>query len=519
MATVLEFNAALLPRGPFDLSASYETLNFVESGGSGYVCLQPCSGIPVTNTAYWFKFVHKGDPGTPFTYADLTAEQKAELAHDATIAAQAAQAAAEQAAQKFTAIKDAIDALDPSQSTSDAIVAEAAARSAKDAELESTLGQLGPKIDGKAGSFDSSSDADLAIGDAGGRVILQVKNGHIQTKHFDSSKGNARMLESGSPADFVVGDAEGYAILEVRKGHIKTRNFDSNIVRYVDCLGDSLTMGASWLGWFETRLQENLGDGYVVRNWGVGGETKSSIMARHGSASVILPVGFTLPANKTKVAIADASHHIKSAFDNGNVTLLLQGSTVDSEHTGKMANPCYIKGVECTLTLSNSTYYLERNEAGGRDIAISPCEPILFNTGRQMADAYISICWIGTNDSPSTEAECDKIIEAYKRILHALSNNRFIFVGLHKLSKSLGEYFEGGMRNEFGNKFFNIREYCCTNMIYDAGITPTAADLTNMENGVCPQSLLYDSTHFLPSSNSCIGQRLYEMCLNLGYLK
>ena len=127
MATVLEFNAALLPRGPFDLSASYETLNFVESGGSGYVCLQPCSGIPVTNTAYWFKFVHKGDPGTPFTYADLTPEQKAELAHDATIAAQAAQAAAEQAAQKFTAIKDAIDALDPSQSTSDAIVAEAAA--------------------------------------------------------------------------------------------------------------------------------------------------------------------------------------------------------------------------------------------------------------------------------------------------------------------------------------------------------------------------------------------------------
>ena len=147
MATVLEFNAALLPRGPFDLSASYETLNFVESGGSGYVCLQPCTGIPVTNAAYWFKFVHKGDPGTPFTYADLTAEQKAELAHDATIAAQAAQAAAEQAAQKFTAIKDAIDALDPSQSTSDAIVAEAAARAAKDAELESTLGQLGPKID------------------------------------------------------------------------------------------------------------------------------------------------------------------------------------------------------------------------------------------------------------------------------------------------------------------------------------------------------------------------------------
>jgi len=71
-----------------------------------------------------------------------------------TTSVQAAQAAAEDAAesaqeavQKFNAIKDAIDDLDPSQSTSDAIVAEAAARAAKDAELESTLGQLGPKID------------------------------------------------------------------------------------------------------------------------------------------------------------------------------------------------------------------------------------------------------------------------------------------------------------------------------------------------------------------------------------
>lgn len=77
---------------------------------------------------------------------------QAEAARNTSV--QAAQAAAEDAAesaqeavQKFTAIKDAIDALDPSQSTSDAIVAEAAARSAKDAELEAGLGQLGPKID------------------------------------------------------------------------------------------------------------------------------------------------------------------------------------------------------------------------------------------------------------------------------------------------------------------------------------------------------------------------------------
>ena len=58
----------------------------------------------------------KGDKGDPLTYADLTAAEKAELAQDAT-------AAAQQAAQSLAIIQAALDNLDPSQSTDDAIVA------------------------------------------------------------------------------------------------------------------------------------------------------------------------------------------------------------------------------------------------------------------------------------------------------------------------------------------------------------------------------------------------------------
>lgn len=82
----------------------------------------------------------KGDKGDPLTYNDLTEAQKADIARPAT-------EQAEIAVQQLEAIHQAIDNLDPSQSTSDAVVAEAATRASKDAELEADLAALGPKID------------------------------------------------------------------------------------------------------------------------------------------------------------------------------------------------------------------------------------------------------------------------------------------------------------------------------------------------------------------------------------
>ena len=163
---VLRIPGTLFPRGPYDENAAYKFLNFVESGGNGYVCLRPCTGIPVTNTAYWFKFVFKGEKGDAFTYADLTAEQKAELVRDATAAAQtavtSAQSAADDAAavlQKFNTIKAAIDAIDPT-STEGSIQALAA----KQGLLESDLDALGPKIDQNKADIEALQDEVVEVG-------------------------------------------------------------------------------------------------------------------------------------------------------------------------------------------------------------------------------------------------------------------------------------------------------------------------------------------------------------------
>ena len=185
---VLRIPGTLFPRGPFDENADYKFLNFVESGGNGYVCLQPCTGIPVTNTAYWFKFVFKGDKGDAFTYADLTAEQKAELVRDATAAAQAAASSAQSAAddaaaalQKFNTIKAAIDAIDP-QSTEGSIQTLAA----KQGLLEADLNALGPKIGDR--SFDVNSATKGSYYALGSAVTIDS----VYTGATTSSSGYSR---------------------------------------------------------------------------------------------------------------------------------------------------------------------------------------------------------------------------------------------------------------------------------------------------------------------------------------
>lgn len=298
-------------------------------------------------------------------------------------------------------------------------------------------------------------------------------------------------------------------------------------IKYVDCLGDSLTMGASRFGWYEDTIQELLGSSnYKVRNWGVGGETSESIMARQGSDCVKFQDDWVLKADMTPTLVMDTDGGnitIKTQKYNTVVALLLQGAENDSGQQSRVVNPCYINGIKCTMNYqqgsgySKGKWYIKRNEAGDRDITIPKNTPVYFNTGREMGKSEITIIWMGANDG--TYSNWQDLVDKQIMAANKVSNKKFIVVGLHKLNKENGEQYEALMRNTFGNKFFNIREYMSTNMIYDAGIEPTEDDLEKMVAGECPQSLLYDGTHLKPESNKALGTMLYNLCVALGYIK
>ena len=300
---------------------------------------------------------------------------------------------------------------------------------------------------------------------------------------------------------------------------------NSHAIKYVDCLGDSLTMGATRFGWYEDTLQELLGSGYKVRNWGVGGESSASIMARQGSDCIKFQEDWVLKADGSNTLVMNTEDNdliIKTQTYSLNVALLLQGAENDSEQRVRVVNPCYIKGIECTMSYEQASaygkgrWYIKRNEIGDRDITIPANTPVYFNTGKEMGKSDITIIWMGTNDDtyPNWQDLVDKQVMAANKV----SNKSFIIIGLHKIGKTAGEAYEALMRNTFGNKFFNIREYMCTNMIYDAGMIPTEDDLAKMAAGNCPESLLYDGTHLKPASNVALGKMLYSICVGLGYI-
>ena len=284
-------------------------------------------------------------------------------------------------------------------------------------------------------------------------------------------------------------------------------------------------MGATRFGWYEDTLQELLGNKYVVRNWGVGGESSASIMARQGSDCIKFQADWTLKANGSTTLVMnteDNSLTIKTQAYNQKVALLLQGAQNDAEQANRVVNPCYINGIECNMSYTqgssygNGKWYIKRNSVGDRDITIPANTPVYFNTGKELGKSNITIIWMGANDGIYSNWQdlADKQIMAANKV----PNKQYIIIGLHLIGKENGEKYEKIMRKEFGNKFFNIREYMCTNMIYDAGISPTEADLENMNKGICPSSLLFDGTHLKPESNKALGTMLYAICKELGYL-
>lgn len=297
----------------------------------------------------------------------------------------------------------------------------------------------------------------------------------------------------------------------------------NNDIKYIDGVGDSLTMGWEAAGWYLNKLQDLLEDNYIVRNWGVGGDQISSIMVRMGATSLVYPNSFELPKDGTEVEVARKTGEtgFKCSFNNTGVSLLLQGNN-------SMVNPCFVEGHECTLTRksidpqqpaylsSNSYWTLKLNKRADRNIQVSKYSSLLCNTAKQIANGYARIIWMGTNGDYNNNLQ--ELVNANKMAVESSVTKRVIVIGLHLLSKENGESYEEMMYKEFGNKFFNIRQYCITNLIYDAGITPTEQDLEDMKNGVCPQSVMIDGIHFNPQSNDAIGTRIYNLMVSLGYV-
>ncbi len=265
---------------------------------------------------------------------------------------------------------------------------------------------------------------------------------------------------------------------------------------------------------YSIMMQELLGDRYNVTNCGVGGENINTIAARLGANLVYSINDFVLPADTTPVQIGTYNDKLKSSWDT-TVAPLLQGH-------GNSVNPCYVQGIECILKWTgssyndiNGTYTLQRTVQADRSISLPQKTPIILSGSKLYRNTKLAVLWCWQNAGYTNDTE---LIEKLDKMIAHLNTSNYVIVGLHSGTKSSRQGQEDMLTSKYGDKFFNWRQYASTNALYDFGISPSESDLTAMESGSTPPSLLVDNVHLCAAGYAILGFKIIERFKNLGYI-
>ena len=335
--------------------------------------------------------------------------------------------------------------------------------------------------------------------------------------------------------DSLVGDGEYVAsrddiyLLEETVGELQEsvaelqEDSDSSDTGGIVCWGDSLTAGGGW-----TTTLASL-SGLTVYNAGTGGENAQTIMARQG-ADVMIINDITIPAECEAVTIATRADDTGITTQAGHtVTPLLQGGTAH-------VNPVMIGDVEGVLAWTGSSYSdttgtwtFTRSEAGD-EVAIT--RPTAIRTAydrNRNGKNDIMIIFMGQNGGYNSDVS--ELIRMHRLMIDHFKGKEYVILGLSSGTASSRADYEEAMEEEFGRRFISLREYLAYPIydedgetiiscygLDDAGLDATDDDITAIESGQVPSSLLSDSVHYTSDTKTVIGNLLYKKMVELGIL-
>jgi hypothetical protein len=284
---------------------------------------------------------------------------------------------------------------------------------------------------------------------------------------------------------------------EFNSTHIATDN-----VININCWGNSFTMGS-----YPTKLQALVGKRFKVNNFGVGGENSRLIAGRQGGYPLMLKNAVALPANTTNVLIGDTTDSGIYSIDGIEVKPLLQGTESNSQ-----INPCFVNGVECTISFTAGSYYIKRNVAG---VAMNTvANSIIYTNGMKYRDG-INIFEVGANGGYVSDAD---LILQHKKMVE-FTNGKCLITLHHAGTEDNRSVQENKFFLEFTSRVFNFRKYVVNYGLADAGLTPTTEDLEAIALGSCPPQLkLPDGVHLTETGNDLLANQVYKHLKQLNYL-
>ena len=333
------------------------------------------------------------------------------------------------------------------------------------------------------------------------------------------------------PSDLEIVQARGqYDLLNDRLNAMdnsisEIKEIDNGITvnKIIDCWGDSLTYGvasSTIKGGYVTRLKNKLGEKWTINNFGVGGEKTKTIACRQGGMNFVVQSGVTIPSTTTPVEINLLS-------DDGSPV-----QCRDTDIGG--VNPCYINGVEGTLSIDYGTFtkhFFTRKNVGAEIVINRPVTLVTANKNRK---GNINIIWMGQNgekhaDHSGWDSE-DDLVNQIRKMVEIANTDRYLILGLHTKDLTSRKLLEEKMYNEFGRHYINLRKYLSTPIydtdgttitssygLDDVGFSATDDDKRFIGMGYCPPSLLTDGVHGKDEFFDIITKLVYDRGNELGY--
>lgn len=273
-------------------------------------------------------------------------------------------------------------------------------------------------------------------------------------------------------------------------------------------IGDSLTAGAGTNGTTMSSVTAKLlGNEWLVKNMGIGGENSLTIGARQGGIPMYIKESITIPRSGFFAKIPSG---LFSTYNDSNVFPLIQGD-------GGI-NPCYVDNIKCRLIRRYGEYYIGRIDSSKDLYTTQP--GTLIKTSLSNETRGIATIFIGQNGDYSSPMDFLNQIDLF--IEHKGDENVIIITSHVNGTADVVQ----PIREKYGNKHIDLKEYMSTQAIYDAidlgllpdnGSYPTQEDLNGMDNGFAPGSLISDGVHFNAIGYELLGRLRYEKGLELGY--
>lgn len=279
------------------------------------------------------------------------------------------------------------------------------------------------------------------------------------------------------------------------------------------CWGDSLTYGTGGSGvnypnTLRARIAERIKEPIPVVNLGVGGETSITICARAGVYD---------PLSLTEEVIIPAKTE--------RVEIFLNQAVLRRSPPTSGVNDCEIGGVEGTITIEQESatsteyhHYFQRHTKG-EEVTVPAGTQVVTYASVNYKD-YASVIFMGQNGGWDNDPQV--LIAQQRALLERQTENadKFLILGLASGSREERFSLEQTLRQEYGNRFVNLREYLSNEEVLSAaGMSLNKKGVEQIQAGIVPDCLRIDGVHFNAKGYEMIGNYVFERMNELGYFE